>query len=335
MNYDLAYHDKPIQDLRFVISGGAGFIGSHLAEYLLQHGASKVRVIDNLATGLRSNIELLSQYDAFEFVEGDIRSIEDCRRACEGMDLLSHQAAMGSVPRSIKDPITTNDVNAGGFVNMLTAAREAGVKRVVFASSSSVYGDEPNLPKLEERVGRPLSPYAVSKKSNELYADIFSDVYQQEIIGLRYFNIFGPRQDPDGPYAAVIPKFAEGILTSTDVYINGDGEQSRDFTFVENAIQANVKALLTNNKEALGQIYNIAVGDRFTVNELYNTIAELLGSTQKAVHREERAGDIKHSLASIGKAQKLLGYNPRYKMREGLERTMVFYKKLVSEGQQN
>jgi UDP-N-acetylglucosamine 4-epimerase len=211
---------------------------------------------------------------------------------------------------------------------MLTAAREAGVKRVVFASSSSVYGDEPNLPKLEERIGRPLSPYAVSKKSNELYADIFSDVYQQEIIGLRYFNIFGPRQDPDGPYAAVIPKFAEGILTSTDVYIN-------DFTYVENAIQANVKALLTENKEALGQIYNIAVGDRFTVNELYNTIAELLGSTQKAVHREERAGDIKHSLASIGKAQKLLGYNPCYRMREGLERTMVFYKKLVSEGQQN
>jgi UDP-N-acetylglucosamine 4-epimerase len=239
---------------------------------------------------------------------------------------VSHQAALGSVPRSIKDPVTSNEVNVSGFLNMLTAAKNSGVKTFVYASSSSVYGDEPNLPKVESRVGNPLSPYAVTKKTNELYAEVFAALYGTKVVGLRYFNVFGPRQDPDGPYAAVIPLFVSGIINQTPVYINGDGEQTRDFTYVENAVQANVRGMLTDNEAAFGQAYNVAVGENFSVNFLYESIRGLLGIKHEATYREERAGDIRNSLADITKATTLFGYNPTRKFMDGLPMTVDFFK---------
>lgn len=322
------FHTEDLSNYNFLVTGGAGFIGSHITEYLLKNGAGKVRVLDNLATGLQKNIDLFKDYTNFEFVEGDIRNAETCRKACEGIDYVSHQAALGSVPRSIKDPITSNEVNVGGFVNMLTAAKDAGVKTFVYASSSSVYGDEPNLPKREEKVGNCLSPYAVTKKANELYAGVFAELYGMKLVGYRYFNVFGPRQDPDGPYAAVIPLFVSGIMKKTPVYINGDGEQTRDFTFVDNAVQANVRGMLCKNEAAFGKVYNVAVGENFSVNFLYNEIRNILGADHEATYREPRAGDVRNSLADITMARELLGYEPTKRFMDGLVQTVDFFKQI-------
>lgn len=324
------FHNKDISNSNFLVTGGAGFIGSHIVEYLLTNGAGSVTVLDNLATGFKKNLDLFAGYPKLRFIEGDIRDPEVCKLACEGIDYVTHQAALGSVPRSVKDPITSNDVNAGGFVNMMTAAKNAGVKSFVYASSSSVYGDEPNLPKREEKVGNPLSPYAVTKKTNELYADVFARLYGMKVLGLRYFNVFGPRQDPDGPYAAVIPLFVSGILKQTPVYINGDGEQTRDFTFVENAVQANIKGMLSENPAAFGTVYNIAVGENFSVNFLYNSIREMLGMQHEPTYREEREGDIRNSLADISHAKELLGYQPTQRFVDGLKKTVDFFKEMYS-----
>lgn len=324
------FHTKDISNSSFLVTGGAGFIGSHIVEYLLKHGAGKVRVLDNLSTGFQKNLDLLKGYENFEFIEGDIRDYATCQRACEGIDYVSHQAALGSVPRSVKDPVTSNEVNVSGFVNVITAAKNSGVKTFVYASSSSIYGDEPNLPKVEERVGNPLSPYAVTKKTNELYANVFHDLYNMNVVGLRYFNVFGPRQDPNGPYAAVIPLFVSGIINQTPVYINGDGEQTRDFTFVDNAVQANIRGMLTDNGAAFGEAYNVAVGENFSVNFLYNAIREMLGLQHEATYREPREGDIRNSLADISKAKNLLGYEPTQRFMEGLKQTVAFFKEMYS-----
>lgn len=320
------FHSEDLSKYNFLVTGGAGFIGSHITEYLLKNGAGKVRVLDNLATGFQKNIDLFTDYPNFEFVLGDIRDPETCRKACEGIDYVSHQAALGSVPRSIQDPITSNDVNVGGYVNMLTAAKDAGVKTFVYASSSSVYGDEPNLPKREEKVGNPLSPYAVTKKANELYAGVFAQLYGMKLVGYRYFNVFGPRQDPHGPYAAVIPLFVDGIMKQAPVYINGDGEQTRDFTFVDNAVQANVRGMLNKNEEGFGKVYNVAVGENFSVNFLYNKIRDILNAEHEATYREPRAGDVRDSLADITQAKTLLGYEPTKGFLDGLAQTVEFFK---------
>ncbi|MBS1744223.1 MAG: SDR family oxidoreductase [Bacteroidetes bacterium] len=325
------FHSKDISGDRFLVTGGAGFIGSHIAEYLLKHGAKKVRVLDNMVNGFESNLSILQQYPAFEFIKGDIRNIDTCNAACEGIDYVSHQAALGSVPRSIKEPVYFNDVNVNGFVNMLKAAVDNKVKSFVYASSSSVYGDEPTLPKIEERVGNCLSPYAATKKTNELYAQVFADVYGIRLMGFRYFNIFGQRQDPDGPYAAVIPLFVKGILNHTPVYINGDGEQTRDFTFVDNAVQVNIKGMLTENEAAFKKAYNVAIGENFSVNYLYETCREFLNSDWAATYREPRAGDIRNSLADISLAKEMLGYEPVRKFKEGLEDTIRFFKEKYSK----
>jgi UDP-N-acetylglucosamine 4-epimerase len=267
------FHTKDLSQANFLITGRAGFIGSHIAAYLLQHGANKVRVLDNLSNGFQSNLDLLRQYPAFEFIEGDIRNEATCQQVCKDIHYVSHQAALGSVPRSIKEPVYFNEVNVGGFVNMLKASVDNNISRFVYASSSSVYGDEPTLPKLESRIGNCLSPYAATKKTNELYAQVFADIYGLQLMGFRYFNIFGPRQDPDGAYAAVIPLFVKGIMKETPVYINGDGEQTRDFTFVDNAVQVNIKGMLTDNKEAFNKVYNVAVG-RIFLSTIYTRLAK-------------------------------------------------------------
>ncbi|MGN6249842.1 MAG: SDR family oxidoreductase [Ginsengibacter sp.] len=328
---DQLFHSKDLKEYSFLVTGGAGFIGSHIAEYLLKNGASKVRIIDNFANGFESNLAILRKFEAFEFIEGDIRDADKCREVCDGIDFVSHQAALGSVPRSIKDPSTTNDVNVGGFVNMLKASVEKGVKQFVYASSSSVYGDEPTLPKKEERIGNCLSPYAVSKRADELYADVFAKAYGIPVLGFRYFNIFGPRQDPDGPYAAVIPLFVKAIMNNTSAFINGDGEQTRDFTFVENAVQVNIKGMLTDNAEAKNKVYNVAVGENYSVNYLYDFIRKYLHSDIQPVHREPREGDIRNSLADISQAKNLLGYQPTTKFESGLIKTIEYFKDLYSQ----
>jgi len=327
---DGGFHTKDLSDSSFLITGGAGFIGSHISEYLLKHGAKKVRVLDNLANGFQSNLDVLKAWPAFEFIEGDIRNLDVCQQACAGIDYVSHQAALGSVPRSIREPVYFNEVNVGGFINILTAAVDNKVKQFVYASSSSVYGDEPTLPKKEERVGKCLSPYAATKKTNELYAQVFADVYGIKLMGFRYFNIFGPRQDPDGAYAAVIPLFVKSIMKQTPAYINGDGGQTRDFTFVDNAVQVNIKGMLTDNAEALNKVYNVAVGENFTVNYLYQHCCEYLKSDFPAHYREPRAGDIRDSLADISLAKKLLDYQPTKKFEDGLIETIEFFKKKYS-----
>ena len=320
---------KNIKNARVLVTGGAGFIGSHIVERLLNEGAVKVRVLDNLSTGNYDNIRPFERFPGFEFMEGDIRKLPDCEKACRDISAISHQAALGSVPRSLKDPANTNTVNVGGFVNMLQAAQTAGIKRFVYASSSSVYGNEPNLPKVEERIGRQLSPYAVSKYANEVYANVFGLCYDMQLMGFRYFNVFGPRQSPKGPYAAVIPLFINALRNNLPVYINGDGEQSRDFTYVDNAVQANLLALFTENAGACNQVYNVAVGQRFTVNELYAAIARHLQSDRQATHRAPRPGDVRHSLANIEKAKQLLGYRPSVNFEDGLLRTVEAFMKLV------
>jgi UDP-N-acetylglucosamine 4-epimerase len=314
-----------INGKKFLVTGGAGFIGSNLSSYILENGG-KVRVLDNLSTGFAENIEYLKSYYDFEFIEGNIADFETCKLACEGIEYVSHQAALGSVPRSIKDPLATHKSNVDGFLNVLNAAREANVKRFVFASSSSVYGDSPELPKQEEVIGNALSPYAVSKLTNELYASVFSKVYGMEIIGLRYFNIFGPRQNPAGEYAAAIPLFIEGILNNKEIFINGDGEQTRDFTFVENAVQANLLSIFAPSK-ACNTVYNIAVGDRISLNNLITTIENVTGKKARVTKREPRPGDIRDSLAKITKAESSLGYKPRVKLEEGLRKTVEWFGK--------
>jgi UDP-N-acetylglucosamine 4-epimerase len=325
--YDIKYHNKDLSDKSFLVTGGAGFIGSNIVEYLLKYGAKKVRVLDNLLTGNYKNLKPFEDNPAFEFMEGDITDSETCHRACAGIDYVSHQAALGSVPRSIKDPARTNNINVGGFLNMLIAAKDSGVKMFVYASSSSVYGDEATLPKVETKIGNPLSPYAVSKYTNELYAKVFHSNFGFNVIGLRYFNVFGPNQDPNGPYAAVIPVFADKIVKREVVYINGDGSQTRDFTFVENAVQANIRAMLSDNKAAVNEVFNIAYGENYTVNEMYDQIAALLNSDHRPTHRAPREGDIQNSLANIDKARNLLGYDPQFSFKKGLEITVKYFHK--------
>ncbi len=313
--------------MRILITGGAGFIGSNLVENLLQdERVSLVRVFDNLATGSLKNIEGYKNHPKFDFIEGDIRSYETCLTACDGIDLISHQAALGSVPRSINDPLTTNNVNITGTLNIFTAAKEKGIKRVVYAASSSTYGDHPGLPKVEDKIGNPLSPYAVTKLVNELYAKVYASLYNMEFIGLRYFNIFGPRQNPNGPYAAVIPLFAEALLNNKQPVINGDGSHSRDFTFVDNAVLANKLSLFTTNKEAINQVYNIACGEQTSLLELFNGLKKEAATSLEPVFGPERLGDVKHSLADISKARQLLGYNPVVNVEEGLQKTFNWYK---------
>lgn len=313
--------------MRILITGGAGFIGSNLVEQLLlDERVSTVRVLDNLATGSIKNIENFFNYPGFEFSEGDIRDYSTCLKACDKIDLVSHQAALGSVPRSINDPLTTNDVNITGTLNIFTAAKENSIKRIVYAASSSTYGDHPGLPKVEDKIGNPLSPYAVTKYVNELYAKVYADLYGMELIGLRYFNIFGPKQNPIGPYAAVIPIFAEALLNNKPPTINGDGHHSRDFTYIDNAVQANILSLFTANKEAVNQVYNIACGNKTSLLELFSGLKNEAGTSLQPLHAPERIGDVKHSLADIKKAKQLLGYSPSVSVEEGLKKTFHWYK---------
>jgi UDP-N-acetylglucosamine 4-epimerase len=326
---------------RWLVTGVAGFIGSHLLEALLKL-EQKVVGLDNFATGYARNLEEVKEavgaaaWRNFTFIEGDIRSLADCRRACAGVDVVLHQAALGSVPRSVEEPLATHDVNLTGFVNMLVAARDAKAARFIYAASSSTYGDHPGLPKVEDAIGGPLSPYAVTKYANELYADVFARCYGLDSIGLRYFNVFGPRQDPEGAYAAVIPKWIAQFIGGEPVYINGDGETSRDFCYVENAVQANLLAASTENPAALNQIYNVAVAERTTLNELFELERALLAGHFPEVrdcrprYREFREGDVRHSQADIAKARKLLGYTPTHRVREGLGEAMGWYLRSLS-----
>ena len=315
---------------RILITGGAGFIGSNLTEYFLSKG-HHVRCLDNFATGHLYNIEPFLKNDSYELIEGDIRNPEDCARAVEGMDYVLHQAALGSVPRSIKDPVTSNEVNVSGFLNMLVAARDGGIKRFIYAASSSTYGDSASLPKVEDVIGKPLSPYAITKYVNELYADIFSKTYGLETIGLRYFNVFGRRQDPNGAYAAVIPLFVKQFMNHQSPIINGAGDYSRDFTYIDNVIQMNERAMLTINPDAVNTVYNTAVGDRTTLNELVSLLRDALSEYDAEIanvdikHGPEREGDIPHSLASIEKAKRLLGYEPSHRINEGLREAVSWY----------
>ena len=320
----------------WLVTGVAGFIGSNLAEALLQLG-QRVVGLDNFATGHHRNLDQVqasvgsARWANFRFIEGDIRDPDTCRHACAGVDYVLHQAALGSVPRSLEDPLTTHAANNTGYLNMLVAARDAKVKRFVYAASSSTYGDHPGLPKVEDTIGKPLSPYAVTKLVNELYADVFGRCYGMESIGLRYFNIFGRRQDPNGAYAAVVPKWVASMIANESVYINGDGETSRDFCYIDNVIQANLLAATSAHAEAANQVYNVAVGDRTTLNQLFEAIRVNLATRfphlaqAKPVYRDFRAGDVRHSLADIAKAQTRLGYEPTHRIGEGLAEAMDWY----------
>ncbi|TAL58207.1 MAG: SDR family oxidoreductase [Bacteroidetes bacterium] len=319
------FHTTDLSKFSFLVTGGAGFIGSNIAEYLLSHNAKKVVVYDNLATGFEDNIRPFLSLPGFRFIKDDICDLNACKNAFEGIDYVFHQAALGSVPRSIENPIATHNANASGFLSVLVAAKNAGVKRIVYASSSSVYGDIQDSPKQEKKIGKPLSPYAVSKLVNEFYADIFSRTYNMEIIGLRYFNIFGPRQNPKGAYAAAIPLFIDGLLNNTPVYINSDGEQSRDFTYVENAVQGNIKAMFCTDKKALGSVFNIALGDSISVNQLFNTLKKITGASLSPAYRDERKGDVKNSMADISKAAHILGYSPSVNVEDGLRQTVEWF----------
>lgn len=321
---------------RILVTGGAGFIGSNLCEHLLENGYTVV-CLDNFSTGKIGNLlHLLERYSgSFELIAGDIRNSGDCQKAVAGVDYVFHEAALGSVPRSIKDPITTNAVNISGFLNMLVAARDAKVKRFIYAASSSTYGDSTSLPKVEDVIGKPLSPYAITKYVNELYADVFAKTYSMETIGLRYFNVFGRRQDPFGAYAAVIPLFVNQLIAHKSPIINGDGEYSRDFTYIDNVIQMNMLAMKTSNVEAINKVYNTAYGERTTLNQLVTYLKEFLGEFDpeilkiEVIHGPNRLGDIPHSLACIDKAKKFLGYSPRYSMREGLKEAVKWYLKNI------
>lgn len=337
--YQQLLEQLPQQPKTWLITGVAGFIGSNLLETLLKLNQQVVG-LDNFATGHQHNLDevqsLVSpdQWAGFIFIQGDIRKLEDCQAACQGVDYVLHQAALGSVPRSINDPITTNSVNIDGFLNMLVAARDAKVESFTYAASSSTYGDHPALPKVEDNIGKPLSPYAVTKYVNELYADVFAKTYGFNCIGLRYFNVFGKRQDPNGAYAAVIPKWTAAMIQGDDVFINGDGETSRDFCFIDNTVQANLLAATTTNADAKNQIYNVAVGDRTTLNELFSAIqlalqANGINHSKAPVFREFRAGDVRHSQADVTKAKTLLGYSPEFVIKDGIAKAMPWYVKFL------
>lgn len=333
------YSDNPAT---WLITGVAGFIGSNLLETLLDND-QRVIGLDNFATGHQRNLDQVrdivgeERWDNFKFINGDIRDIAVCHQACMKVDFVLHQAALGSVPRSIADPVNTNAANIDGFLNMLVAARDAKVKRFIYAASSSTYGDHPGLPKVEDKIGKPLSPYAVTKYVNELYADVFARCYELESIGLRYFNVFGPRQDPAGAYAAVIPKWITAMVRGEDVYVNGDGETSRDFCYIKNVVQANLLAAITQNSAAVNQVYNIAVGDRTTLNQLLDYLKENLVlyfnrlENFKPIYRDFRSGDVRHSLANISKAQALLSYAPTYDVKAGLSEALDWYLKNLNE----
>ena len=325
----------PTEPRTWLVTGVAGFIGSNLLETLLKLG-QRVVGLDNFATGHQRNLDEVktlvspAQWANFSFIHGDIRELADCQKACEGVDYVLHQAALGSVPRSLADPITTNATNISGFLNMLTVARDAKVKSFTYAASSSTYGDHPGLPKVEDTIGKPLSPYAVTKYVNELYADVFARCYGFNTIGLRYFNVFGPRQDPDGAYAAVIPQWTAAMIRGDDVFINGDGETSRDFCFIENTVQANLLAATAQNPDAVNQVYNVAVSGRTTLNSLFAELQAALATqgvhyAKAPVYRDFRAGDVRHSQADIGKAQRLLGYAPLWDLRAGVAQAMPWY----------
>ncbi|MCW9036415.1 SDR family oxidoreductase, partial [Altibacter sp.] len=319
--YTKPYHKEDLSQYSFLVTGGAGFIGSNLVQYLLRFGAKKVRVLDDLSTGKRTNLVPFKDHSAFEFIKGDIRDPETCKQAMEGMDFVSHQAALGSVPRSINDPITSNAVNVSGFLNMLVAQKESEtVKRMVYAASSSTYGDSKTLPKEEGVIGKPISPYAVTKLVNEIYADVFFKTYNTATIGLRYFNVFGPNQSPTGAYAAVIPLFMQALKDEVSPTINGDGKQTRDFTFVENAVQANVKALFAS-EAAVNEVFNVAYGERISLNTLWKELQAISGKELPAVYGPPRQGDVRDSLANINKARRLLGYEPRFSVADGLKVT--------------
>lgn len=334
--YSKLLETLPTQPKIWLITGVAGFIGSNLLETLLRQNQTVVG-LDNFSTGHQKNLEevqrLVSseQWSHFRLIEGDVCNLDDCKAAHDGVDYVLHQAALGSVPRSIEDPINTNTNNIDGFLNMLVASRDAKVKRFVYAASSSTYGDHPALPKVEDTIGRPLSPYAVTKVVNELYADVFAKTYGMECIGLRYFNVFGRRQDPDGAYAAVIPRWTAALIRGDPVYINGDGETSRDFCYIDNAVQANLLAATTDKSDAVNQVYNVAVGDRTSLNDLYREIHQQLLpryphlADARPTYRDFRPGDVRHSLAGIGKAAKLLGYAPIHRVREGLSEAVDWY----------
>jgi len=322
---------RTLSNKKILVTGGAGFIGSNLVESLLNAG-NKVVCLDNFSTGKRENLESFIGNKQFTLIEGDIRNISDCERAVKDIEIVFHEAALGSVPRSIKDPVTTTDVNIGGFVKILFAAKEAGVKRFIYAASSSTYGDHPDLPKVEDKIGSPLSPYAITKYVDELFADIFSKTYGIDVIGLRYFNVFGRRQDPDGAYAAVIPKFIKMLLAHQAPLINGDGSVSRDFTYIDNVIQANNLAAIVKGKDAVNQVYNVAHGERTSLNELFGHIREIAGKRDSKILSIEplygpfRTGDIPHSLASVEKSKRLLGYSPVKNVAEGLEATVDWFR---------
>ena len=336
--YSEKYHEEDLSKFAFLVTGGAGFIGSNLVEYLLKYGAKKVVVLDNLSTGKLSNLKPFKAYSNFIFIKGDITNLQDCQKAMQGVDYVLHQAALGSVPRSIDNPIATNNANVNGFLNVLVAAKDSNsVKRVVYAASSSTYGDSPILPKSEDIIGKPLSPYAVTKYVNELYADVFYKTYGLETIGLRYFNVFGPKQDPNGAYAAVIPKFIGKMLNDETITINGDGEHSRDFTFIENVVQANIKSVLINNDTAINQVYNVACGESINLNQLTEAIVKNLSKLKHETlsvveFGEERIGDVKHSLANISKGTINLSYQPKFTFTEGIGITILwFYNQKLNE----
>ena len=326
--YKQAYHNKDISSSTFLVTGGAGFIGSNIVEYLLTYNAKKVVVLDNLSSGYFENIKPYIGLPNFEFIEGDIREFQICVNALAGVDYVTHQAALGSVPRSIKDPINTNSVNIDGFLNMITAVKDnGGIKKMVYAASSSTYGDSAHLPKVEGNEGSPLSPYAVTKLVNELYADVFSKVYGLHTIGLRYFNVFGPRQNPDNPYAAVLPIFCKSFITGQQPQIFGDGNTTRDFTFVENAVQANIKAMLLEPLTK-HEVFNIAFGDQVSLNEVVELLQHISDKLILANYSEERKGDVRHSRASINKAKEILDYQPQFDFKQGLEIVYQWYKEL-------
>ncbi len=319
----------------WLITGVAGFIGSNLLEALLKHN-QRVVGLDNFATGFQHNLDEVralvgeEQWNKFRFIEGDIRKLDDCLKACEGVEFVLHEAALGSVPRSIADPIATNEVNISGFLNMLVAARDCKVRRMVYAASSSTYGDHPDLPKIEDRIGKPLSPYAVTKYVNELYADVFTKTYNMELIGLRYFNVFGPRQNPNGAYAAVIPKWISSMMANKEIYINGDGETSRDFCFIANAVQANILATLSKNPGVINEVFNVAFGEKNSLNELFKILKlafknNLIIYSKPPLYLEFRVGDIKHSLADIGKAKSIINYRPLQNLELGIIITVKKY----------
>ncbi len=333
--YETIQKQLQAEPKKWLITGVAGFIGSNLLETLLKLDQTVVG-LDNFATGHQYNLDEVKgevtpeQWARFNFIEGDIRNVDTCHQACQGVDYVLHQAALGSVPRSINDPITTNGANIDGFLNMLVAARDAQVKSFTYAASSSTYGDHPGLPKVEDRIGKPLSPYAVTKYVNELYAEVFARTYGFNCIGLRYFNVFGKRQDPNGAYAAVIPKWTSAMIKDEDLFINGDGETSRDFCFIENTVQANLLAATAKTEEARNQVYNVAVGGRTTLNQLFSYIRESLGDNgiryeKDAIYRDFRAGDVRHSQADVSKANNLLGYEPQYTIEQGIKKAMPWY----------